>query len=80
MLKNTKEFQSVYIKNYIKHNSVCKTKNLIDILSINSDEIKNINFQNPHDMNALVCLYNSIFLSSCIYAISNIVLINNVLQ
>ena len=35
LLKNTKEFQSVYIKNYIKHNSVCKTKNLIDILSIN---------------------------------------------
>ena len=67
MLKNTKEFQSVYITNYIKHNSVCKIKNLIDdVSSINSNEIKNINFQNPHDMNALVCLYNSIFLSSCI--------------
>jgi len=66
MLKNTKEFQSVYIKNYIKHNPVCKIKNLIDVSSINSNEIKNVNFQNPHDMNALVCLYNSIFLSSCI--------------
>ena len=49
MLKNTKEFQSVYIKNYIKHNSVCKIKNLIDDVSINSNEIKNINFQNPHE-------------------------------
>ena len=29
---------------------------------INSNEIKNINFQNPHDMKALVCLYNSIFI------------------
>ena len=67
MLKNTKEFQSVYIKNYIKHNSVCEIKNLIDdVSSINSNEIKNINFQNPHDMKALVCLYNSILLSSCI--------------
>jgi hypothetical protein len=67
MLKNLKESQSLYIKNYIKHNPVCKIKNLVeDISTINSKEIKNINFQNPHDMNALVCLYNSIFLSSCI--------------
>ena len=41
MLKNTKEFQSVYITNYIKHNSVCEIKNLIDdVSSINSNEIK----------------------------------------